>query len=143
MSAAKITKLHLTLRCMVVYFSILNLVQNCFMLLINSTFIISSQVEEETKEAAPMPMDLEFYYCPEPKEEEATPALAEEVWPCIPEGQSSTNIVTGVLGALRPQEEMAEPDPGYVEKDPMSSPLSLLRRIKTSQTKIWSRRMCK
>lgn len=42
------------------------------------------------------------------EEEEVHPMMAEEAQPSIPKEQSPSNIVTRVLGELKPQEEIAE-----------------------------------
>lgn len=56
-------------------------------------------------------MDLESS-TPWAGEEEATPTMAEEVQPSTPKDQYRYNNITGVLGALEPQEEVAESELG-------------------------------
>lgn len=55
-----------------------------------------------------MPMDLESPNFPKLDKEEATFAATEELHRGNPEEQSPSKIVTGVLSALEPQEEVAK-----------------------------------
>lgn len=55
-----------------------------------------------------MPIDLESPNPPELGNEEATPITTKEVQLSITEEQSPFKILTGVFGALEPQQEVAE-----------------------------------
>lgn len=74
-----------------------------------------------------MPMDLEFPYSPKPEEEEATRTngggMVWYTWRAI-----SYNIVTWVLGALEPREEVDESESRMLGTDPIMPWLPLSRK---------------
>lgn len=77
-----------------------------------------------------MPMDQESPDSAEPDEEEATPSVAEEVHPGSTVEQFPSNIVTEVLGALEPQEEVAESESGDDREESNNIPTDILEENK-------------
>lgn len=82
-------------------------IRNYSILDFDLSFIVSSQAIEKKKEATPLPI-LQIPGSNEQDEEEATPAMVEEAQPDTPEEQSPSDVVIEVLGALEPQQEVAE-----------------------------------